>query len=182
MEPTNTFKSKFQKQPEHKINDLITHPSIRISGENIESKICTLEEALLLAQEMELDLVEINGKAIPPVCKIVDYGKFLYEQKKKKKEIIQGNKVALKEIRLSPNIQENDINFKSKHAIDFLKDGHKVKISMAFRGRQIAFKQNGEIVMLKFIQLLEEVGKPEFLPKFEGKNLYVTITSKVSRK
>ena len=92
-------------------------------------------------------------------------------QKKRDKENTQGNKTVLKEIKLGPNTQDNDLNYKSKHAIEFLKSGHKVKVSMLFRGREMAFKEKGEIIMLKFIQMLEEIGKPEFLPKFEGKNL-----------
>lgn len=174
----NNFRPKFQKKQEHNINEAITHRTVRITGDGIESKVCSTTEALALAQSMEMDLVEINDKANPPVCKIVNYGKFLYEKKKREKDNIQGNKTVLKEIKLGPNTQDNDLSYKSKHAIDFLKSGHKVKISMLFRGREMAFKEKGEIIMLKFIQMLEEIGKPEFLPKFEGKNLFVTITPK----
>lgn len=174
----NNFRPKFQKKYEHRINGMITHHQVRITGEDIESKICSTSEAIAIADSLGLDLVEINDKANPPVCKIVDYGKFLYDKKKKEKEINQGNKNILKEVRLGPNTQENDLNYKSKQAIEFLKEGNKVKLSMMFRGREIAFKDNGHKIMLQFIQMLEEFGKPEFLPKFEGKNLFVTIIPK----
>lgn len=174
----NNFRPKFQKKYEHRINGMITHHQIRITGDQIESKICSLQEALAIAESLELDLVEINDKATPPVCKIVDYGKFLYDKKKKSKEINQGSKNTLKEIRLGPNTQDNDLGYKSKQAIEFLKEGSKVKVSMMFRGREIAFKDKGELVILKFIQMVEEVGRPEFMPKFEGKNLFVTLTPK----
>lgn len=174
----NNFKSKFQKKYEHRINGMINHHQVRITGDQIESKICSLQEALAIAESLELDLVEINDKATPPVCKIVDYGKFLYDKKKKAKELNQGSKNILKEIRLGPNTQDNDLGYKSKQAIEFLKEGNKVKVSMMFRGREMAFKDKGQLVMLKFIQLVEEVGKAEFVPKFEGKNLFVTLAPK----
>ena len=176
------FKPKFQKRQEHKTNEMITHQNVRITGDGIESKICSSSEALAIAQSMELDLVEINEKAIPPVCKIINYGKFLYEKKKRDKENNQGNKSILKEIKLGPNTQENDLNYKSKHAVEFLKEGNKVKVSMLFRAREITFKERGEIVMLKFLQMIEDFGKPEFMPKFEGKNLFVTVTPKNTSK
>lgn len=172
------FKPKFQKRQEHNINEMIRHDQVRISGDDIESQICSLSEALSIAQSLELDLVEINSQVSPAVCIVVNYGKFLYEKKKKKKEQQKNNSSEIKEIRLGPNTQEHDLNFKSKNAIDFLKKGCKLKLTMKFRGREMAFKQNGEIIMLKFIQMLEEFGKPEFMPKFEGKQLYVTITPK----
>lgn len=175
---TNNFKPKFQKKQEHRTNEMITHQTVRITGDQIESKICSLTEALSIAESLEMDLVEINDKANPPVCKIIDYGKFLYEKKKKEKELNQNNKNTLKEIRLGPNTQDNDLGYKSKQAIEFLKEGNKVKVSMMFRGREMAFKDKGQLVMLKFIQLVEEVGKAEFMPKFEGKNLLVTLTPK----
>ncbi len=169
---------KFQKKYEHNINDMIRHSQVRITGDNIESKICSISEAIAIADSFNLDLVEINSQSNPPVCRIVDYGKFLYEKKKKEKENIQNNKSETKEIQLGPNTQEHDLNFKSKHAIKFLQDGCKVKLTMKFRGREMAFKENGEMVMLKFIQMLEDAGVPEFMPRFEGKNLYVTIRPK----
>ena len=179
MNNNKNFKSnRFQKKQEHKINNLISSNEVRITGENIDSRICSLKEALSIAESMGLDLVEINNKTNPPICKVIDYGKFLYEKKKKDKELNQNNKSILKEIRLGPNTQDNDLSYKSKQAIEFLKDGNKVKVSMLFRGREIDFKEKGELVMLKFIQMNEELGRPEFMPKFECKNLFVTIIPK----
>ncbi len=178
QKPFRPIGGRFQKRIEHNINDKIIHSEVRIVGDNIETKVCSLREALALADSFNLDLVEINGNINPPICKIVDYSKFLYEKKKHDKDKKQNHAAEIKEIRLGPNIQDHDVNFKSKHATNFLKQGHKVKITMKFKGREMAFRQNGEIVMLKFITLLEEVGKPEFMPKFEGKQLYVTLTPK----
>jgi len=180
--PLNNFRPKFQKKQEHRINNLITHPEVRITGDGIETKICSLSEAIALSEAIGLDLVEINSTTNPPICKIVDYGKFLYEKKKKEKENSSGNKTTLKEIRLGPNTQDNDLVYRSKQAIDFLKEGHKVKISMKFRGREMAFKSKGEIIILKFLQTIEEVGKPEYMPKMEGNNMFVTVTPKNASK
>ena len=128
---------------------------------------------------MELDLVEISPTANPPVCRIIDYKKFLYEQKKKQKEIkAKTAKVVVKEIRLGPNTDDHDFNFKLKHAIKFLEDGAKVKVDVFFRGRSIIYKDKGEIILLKFAQALEEIGKVERLPKLEGKRMIMIITPK----
>ena len=136
-------------------------------GENIEGGIFPIREAQALADEQELDLVEISPTANPPVVKVMDYKKFLYEQKKKQKEI-----------RLGPNIDDHDFNFKLKHAENFLKEGAKVKVDVFFKGRSIIYKDKGEIVLLKFAQELEEVGKVERLPKLEGKRMIMIITPK----
>ncbi len=176
--PFRSIGGRFQKRAEHNINEHIVHSEVRITGDGIETKICSLNEALKIADSFNLDLVEINGNINPPVCKIVDYSKFLYEKKKRDKDKQQNHAAEIKEIRLGPNIQDHDVDFKSKNAINFLKKGHKVKLTMKFKGREMAFRQNGEIVMLKFITLLEEVGRPEFMPKLEGKQLYVTLIPK----
>jgi len=148
-------------------------------GENIESGIYQLRDALAMADEQELDLVEISPKANPPVCKIMDYKKFLYEQKKKQKEMkAKTAKIVVKEIRLGPNIDDHDFNFKLKHAINFLQDGAKVKVEVFFKGRSIIYKDKGEIVLLKFAQELEEYGKVERMPKLEGKRMIMIMTPK----
>lgn len=148
-------------------------------GENIETGIYQTREALSVADELGLDLVEISPTASPPVCKIMDYKKFLYEQKKKQKEIkAKTAKVVLKEIRLGPNIDDHDFNFKLKHAIKFLQDGAKVKVDVFFKGRSIIYKEKGEYVLLKFAQELEDYGKVERLPKLEGKRMIMVITPK----
>lgn len=132
-----------------------------------------------LAEELGLDLVEISPSANPPVCKIMDYRKFLYEQKKKQKEIkAKTAKVIVKEIRLGPNIDDHDFNFKLKHAIKFLQDGAKVKVEVFFKGRSIVYKDKGEYVLLKFAQELEEYGKVERLPKLMGKRMIMILTPK----
>ncbi len=142
-----------------------------------------VEQALKMAREQNLDLVEISPKADPPVCKIIDYSKFKYEQKKKQKEIkAKAQKAVIKEIRFGPNTEEHDFNFKLKHAISFLEDGAKVKAYVHFVGRTIVFKERGEILLLKFAQALEEHGKVEQLPKLEGKRMIMFIAPKPSKK
>ena len=140
-------------------------------------------DALKLADDLELDLVEISPKADPPVCKIIDYKKFLYQQKKKQKEIkAKTAKVVLKEIRFGPNTDDHDYNFKLKHAIKFLQDGAKVKAFVFFKGRSILFKEKGEILLLRFATDLEEYGKVEQLPKLEGKRMILFISPKITKK
>ncbi len=143
-------------------------------GENIESNVYPIREALKLAEDMGLDLVEIVPTADPPVCKVIDYQKFLYEKKKKEKELkAKTAKSVLKEIRFGPNTDEHDFNFKVKHAIKFLDEGAKVKAYVHFKGRSIAYKEQGEIILLKFAQALEEYGKVEMLPKLEGNRMFL---------
>jgi translation initiation factor IF-3 len=150
-----------------------------VVGENIETGIYQLRDALSMAEREELDLVEISPTANPPVVKIMDYKKFLYEQKKKQKEIkAKTAKVVVKEIRLGPNIDEHDFNFKLKHAEKFLQDGAKVKVDVFFKGRSIIYKDKGEFVLLRFAQELEEYGKVERLPKLEGKRMIMIIAPK----
>ncbi len=153
-------------------------------GENIENpSVVTITEAIKLADQMELDLVEISPNADPPVCKIIDYQKFLYQQKKKQKEIkAKTVKVIIKEIRFGPNTDDHDFNFKLNHAKKFLTDGAKIKAFVFFKGRTILFKEKGEILLLKFAQELEEYGKVEQLPKLEGKRMTMFITPKPIKK
>lgn len=153
-------------------------------GDNIENPgVYAVSDALRLADELELDLVEISPNADPPVCKIIDFQKFLYQQKKKQKEIkAKTSKVVLKEIRFGPNTDEHDFNFKLNHAIKFLKDGCKLKAFVFFKGRTILFKEKGEILLLKFAQELDEYGKVEQLPKLEGKRMIMLISPKVQKK
>jgi translation initiation factor IF-3 len=149
----------------------------------VEVGIYEIKKAIEMAEDRGLDLVEISPKADPPVCKIIDYSKFKYEQKKKQKEIkAKAHKTVLKEIRFGPNTEEHDFNFKLKHAINFLKDGAKVKAYVHFVGRTIVFKERGEILLLKFAQQLEEYGKVEQLPKLEGKRMSIFISPKLAKK
>ncbi len=165
-----------KKENPHKINQFITSPMIRVVGENIEADIMSLREALALAERVELDLVEISPNANPPVCKIMDYQKFLYEQKKKQKEIkAKSAKIVVKEIRLGPHTDSHDFDFKVNHAVKFLKEGCKIKVDVFFKGRSIVYKDQGELILLKFAQAVEEFGKPEQLPKLEGKRMIMIL-------
>ena len=157
---------------------------MRLVGENVGDKgIVPYSEAIKLADELELDLVEISPKADPPVCKIVDYQKFLYHQKKKQKEIkAKSSKIIVKEIRFGPNTDDHDYNFKLKHAQKFLEDGAKVKAYVFFKGRSIIYKEKGEILLLRFAQDLEDLGKVEMMPKLEGKRMNMIMTPKTTKK
>jgi translation initiation factor IF-3 len=148
-------------------------------GDNIEVGVYSLDKAKELAIEQELDLVEISPKAKPPVCKIIDYKKFLYEQKKREKVLkSKATKVIVKEIRFGPQTDEHDYEFKKKHALKFLQDGAKLKAFVFFKGRSIIFKEQGQILLLKLAQELEEYGKVEQLPKLEGKRMIMFIAPK----
>jgi len=145
-----------------------------VVGENVKVDVYPIQHAIKLAQEQGLDLVEISPNADPPVCKVVDYSKFKYEQKKKQKEIkAKTQKVVLKEIRFGPNTEEHDFSFKVKHAMNFLQEGAKVKATVTFIGRTIVYKERGEILLLKFAQALEEHGKVEQFPKLERKRMSI---------
>jgi len=171
-----------QREP-YRVNEYITSREVRLVGENIEQGVYNINDALGMANEQGLDLVEISPNADPPVCKIIDYSKFKYEQKKKQKEIkAKAQKTVLKEIRFGPNTDDHDFNFKLKHAIKFLNDGAKVKAYVHFVGRTIVFKERGEILLLKFAQALEEYGKVDQLPKLEGKRMTLIVSPKVSKK
>ena len=168
-----------QKKDENElpINNQIHAAQVRLVGDNIpEPGIYSLSKALALADELELDLVEISAKADPPVCKILDYQKYIYQQKKKAKEMkANSTKVVIKEIRFGPNTDEHDFQFKLKHARGFLQEGSKVKATIFFRGRSIMFKDQGEKQLLRFAVELEEFGRAETLPTLEGKRMNIMI-------
>jgi len=148
-------------------------------GDNVEVGVYDIKDALVKAEELELDLVEISPKADPPVCKITDYKKFLYEQKKREKVLkAKSTKVVVKEIRFGPNTDEHDYEFKKKHGIKFLKEGAKLKAYVFFKGRSIIFKDKGQILLLKLAQELEEYGKVESLPTMEGKKMIMFVAPK----
>ncbi|TNF38663.1 MAG: translation initiation factor IF-3 [Bacteroidetes bacterium] len=166
-------------EPEHRINNRITARTVRVVGENMEPKIMSLGDALRLADEMELDLVEISPNADPPVCKIIDYQKFLYQQKKKQKEIkANAAKIVVKEIRFGPNTDDHDYNFKLKHAINFLEEGAKVRAYVFFKGRSILFKEQGEKLLARFVSDLDEYGKVDQTPRLEGKRMIIILSPK----
>jgi len=152
---------------------------VRLVGDNVEVGVYKLIQALSLAKDQGLDLVEISPKAVPPVCKILEYKKFLYEQKKREKSLkSKTSKVVVKEIRFGPQTDDHDYEFKKKHAEKFLKDGAKLKAFVFFKGRSIIFKEQGHILLLKLAQDLEEFGKVEQLPELEGKRMIMFITPK----
>ncbi len=152
---------------------------MRLVGDNVEVGVYNTSKALILADQIGLDLVEISPKASPPVCKILDYKKFLYEQKKREKNLkSKTTKVVIKEIRFGPQTDEHDYEFKKKHAIKFLNDGAKLKAFVFFKGRSIIFKEQGQILLLRLAQDLEEIGKVEQLPELEGKRMIMLITPK----
>jgi len=152
-------------------------------GEKVEPKICSIDEALNISKNLGLDLVEISPKADPPVCKVIDYKKFIYDQKKKLKTIqSKAQKVVVKELRFGPNTGEHDFDFKLKHAKKFLHDGAKVKAFVFFRGRTIVFKEQGQILLLKLAQALEDVGIVEEMPKLDGKKMIMIIAPKNKKK
>jgi translation initiation factor IF-3 len=156
---------------------------VRLVGDNVEIGIYPVSKALAVAQDLELDLVEISPKADPPVCKVIDYKKFLYEQKKREKAIkANATKVVIKEIRFGPQTDEHDFEFKKRHAEKFLKEGAKLKAFVFFKGRSIVYKDQGEILLLKLAQELEEFGKVEQMPQLEGKRMTMFIAPKVAKK
>lgn len=152
---------------------------MRLVGDNVEPEVYPIRKALEMAEELGLDLVEISPKAVPPVCKIIDYKKFLYDQKKKQKEMkAKAQKVVVKEIRFGPNTDDHDFDFKLKHAEKFLTEGAKVKAYVFFKGRSILFKDKGEILLLKLAQSLEDIATVESMPKLEGKRMIMMIAPK----
>jgi translation initiation factor IF-3 len=167
----------------HKINGDITANEIRLVGDNVEVGVYPLNKALEIARDQELDLVEISPKAVPPVCKIIEYKKFLYEQKKREKVIkAKATKVIIKEIRFGPQTDDHDFEFKKRHAEKFLKEGAKLKAFVFFKGRSIVYKDQGEILLLRLAQELEEFGKVEQMPQLEGKRMTMFIAPKVVKK
>jgi len=181
-------------EPKFNINKKISAPQIRLVGDNlneigeaagttIEPGVYPTNKALRWAEDADLDLVEISPKAVPPVCKITDFKKFLYAKKKKDKELkAKTAKTVVKEIRFGPNTEEHDFDFKLKHAKKFLEDGAKVKAYVHFRGRTIVFKDRGELLLLRLLKELEEIGAAEELPKLEGRRMIVIISPKKAKK
>jgi len=179
------FRGRFvpRKEPEHRINHFIRVPEVRLVGDNVEVGVYTTSEALKIAQQQGLDLVEISPQAVPPVCKIIDYNKFLYDKKKKEKEMKAKSKASeVKEIRFTPNTDDHDFDFKSKHAESFLKDGNKVKAYVQFKGRAIQFQDRGQLLLLKFAERLAEVGILENMPKMEGRRMLAMFAPKSQKK
>ena len=164
---------------QYRINEQIRANEVRIVGDDVESVVMPLNKALALAEEKELDLVEISPTANPPVCRLIEYSKFLYQMKKRQKEQkAKQVKIDVKEIRFGPQTDEHDYNFKLKHAISFLKDGDKVKAYVFFKGRSILFKEQGEILLLRFAKDLEEYGKVDSMPVLEGKRMTIMLSAK----
>ena len=169
---------KNKKQNEHRINKEILSLKVRLVGDNVENDEYDIRAALRIADEMELDLIEISNNNIISICKIADYQKFLYEKKKKEKEIkkVQKQKQAeIKEIRMTPNTDEHDFEFKLNHAKAFLKDGNKVLVSVFFKGREIVYQDKGKMILLKFFNELTDIGLAENIPKLEGKRMTMII-------
>lgn len=179
------FNPRFNRQPEpeHRINERIRVLQVRLVGDNVTVGVYSTQDALKIAHEQELDLVEISPTADPPVCKVIDYKKFLYEKKKKEKEMKANSKQSeVKEIRFTPGTDDHDFNFKAKHAENFLKDGNKVKAYVQFKGRAIMFQDRGQLLLLKFAERLAEAGVLESMPKLEGKRMFAIFTPKTGSK
>lgn len=168
-----------QNKLQHRINEQIRCREVRIVGDDIESEVLPTRQAIQLAQQKGVDLVEISPNAVPPVCRLINYSKFLYQQKKRQKELkAKQVKIEVKEIRFGPQTDEHDYNFKLKHAKEFLSEGDKVKAYVFFRGRSILFKEQGEVLLLRFANDLEEYGKVEQMPVLEGKRMILFIAPK----
>ena len=178
--PQQQRRGRVEKEMPNRINDKIRGvKEVRLVGDNVEQGVYSFETAMRIADDLNLDLVEISPNAVPPVCRILDYQKFLYQKKRKEKEQKANSaKVVIKEIRFGPQTDEHDYNFKLKHAQEFLKDGNKVKAYVFFRGRSILFKDQGELLLARFANDLEEYGKVEAMPKLEGKRMIVNIAPK----
>ncbi|MAB49841.1 MULTISPECIES: translation initiation factor IF-3 [Winogradskyella] len=174
-----SYNRREAQEDKHRINSKIRTEEVRVVGENVEVGVYPIKKALSMADEQGLDLVEISPNANPPVCKIMDYKKFLYEQKKREKALkAKASKVVVKEIRFGPQTDDHDYEFKKKHAEKFLKDGAKLKAFVFFKGRSIVFKEQGQILLLRLAQDLEEYGKVEQMPKLEGKRMIMFIAPK----
>ena len=164
---------------QHRINEQIRAKEVRIVGDDMEPAVYPIAQALRMAEDREVDLVEISPNAQPPVCKLIDYSKFLYQLKKRQKEQkAKQVKVDVKEIRFGPQTDDHDYNFKLKHAIGFLQDGDKVKAYVFFKGRSILFKEQGEVLLLRFANDLEEYGKVDQMPVLEGKRMTIFLSPK----
>lgn len=183
MRPRRPRPQRRIEQNPHRTNREIRVPQVRLVREGAEPEVMDTRKALELAEEAELDLVEISPNADPPVCKILDYKKFLYEKKKKEKEIkAKTAKTVIKEVRFTPNTDDHDFEFKAKHAEKFLKEGAKVKAYVQFKGRGILFKERGELMLLKFAETLQEWGALEQMPKLEGRRMIAFIAPKAQKK
>ena len=168
-------KQKFQ----YRINEAIRTKEVRLVGDNVEQGVYTIQQALRIANDQELDLVEISPNVNPPVCRVVDYQKFIFQLKKKQKEQkAKSVKVVVKEIRFGPQTDDHDYNFKLKHAKGFLSEGSKVKAYVFFRGRSILFKDQGEVLLLRFANDLEDYGRVESMPVLEGKRMTIMLAPK----
>ena len=164
---------------QYRINDRIRVREVRLVGDNVEPGVYPTQQALKIAEEQGIDLVEISPNAAPPVCRVIDYQKFLYQQKKRQKEQkAKSVKVVVKEIRFGPQTDDHEYNFKLKHAKGFLEEGSKVKAYVFFKGRSILFKEQGEVLLLRFANDLEEYGKVEQMPVLEGKRMIIMLTPK----
>ena len=178
MADRNSSQRRKEEHP-HRINGEITAREVRLVGDNVEQGVYKLANAMHIADRLGLDLVEIAAAADPPVCRVIDYQKFLYQQKKKQKEIkAKATKVVIKEIRFGPQTDDHDYDFKLKHAKGFLADGAKVKAYVFFRGRSILFKEQGEVLLLRFANDLEELAKVEQMPLLEGKRMIMMLAPK----
>ena len=166
----------------HAINEQITAKEVRLVGDNVEQGVYPIAEAMKIADEQGLDLIEISPNAVPPVCRVLDYQKFLYQQRKRPKEQqAKATKVVVKELRIGPQTDDHDYHSTLKHAMEFLKEGAKVKAYVFFRGRSILFKEQGEVLLLRFANDLEEYGKVEQMPILEGKRMTILLTPKKSK-
>ncbi|MCS7074768.1 MAG: translation initiation factor IF-3 [Bacteroidia bacterium] len=178
MQPPKNNKPS-RKEDQYRINEEITAPMVRIVGENVQQGIYPIEEAIQIAEELGKDLVEIAPNAEPPVCRIIEYSKYLFEQKKREKEIKKKQHVVqVKEIRFGPNTDDHDFDFKVKHSIAFLQEGHKIKAYVVFHGRSIVYKERGEDLLKRFVETLEQYAKVETPPKLEGKRLFTILAPK----
>ena len=183
--PGGGFRGRFlpRKEAEHRINQFIRAQQVRLVGENVTVGIYAVQDAVRMAQEQGLDLVEISPNVDPPVCKIIDYNKFLYDKKKKEKEMKAKSKASeVKEIRFTPNTDDHDFDFKAKHAVEFLKEGNKVKAYVQFKGRAIQFQDRGQLLLLKFAERLAEAGVLENMPKMEGRRMLAMFAPKGKKK
>jgi translation initiation factor IF-3 len=177
-------KNNYRKrnEPQHRINEKIRARDVRLVGDNVEVGIYSLQEALSIASDLDLDLVEINSKSEPPICKAMNYEKFLYDKKKAEKEQKKNQKKnQQKEIRFGPNTGEADLEHKMKNAKKFLEDGLKVKVTVFFKGRTIVHKERGELLLLQFAEGLEDYGSPEAMPKLEGKRMHIFLKPKTKK-
>ena len=175
----SNFNNRDRDKEQYRINEKIRVREVRLVGENVTPGVYSIQEALRMADNQSLDLVEISPNAAPPVCRITDYQKFLYQQKKKQKELkAKSVKVVVKEIRFGPQTDDHDFNFKLKHAKSFLEEGSKVKAYVFFKGRSILFKEQGEVLLLRFASELEDYGKVESMPTLEGKKMIIMLSPK----